>query len=481
MSGILGRTLRTRLTILYGILLALALALYVAGTSVYLLHDLKQQLDVSLDRDIEAVEGSLSLFPAGKIVLRSQEGEADEDEPERGYLLEVWSSDSELLYRSDALDGSPLGPPPELKKIRSGEPPHSHRLSNGMRIRFVNRLHTIEGQSVVVRLAVSEDPLWDEFWDMVSVLGVGLPITVLLIGFTGYIVAGRALRPVDMMANRARKISAEHLNERLQIENPEDELGHLGLAFNETLAKLEKAFEQLRRFTADASHELRTPLTAIRSVGEVALQNPGNAGYYRDIIGSMLEEVSRLTRLVESLLTMSRADAGQIQLHRTPVEALELAKESAALLEVLAEEKNQTIAVSGDPTLIVWADRLILRQALINLIDNAVKYSPPSGTIDIRVKSVDKAVLIEVEDSGPGIPAEHVDKVFQRFYRIDKARTRAEGGTGLGLSIVDWAVSVNGGSIELDSEPGHNCTFAIRLPISEIQNVAQRLDTAQQI
>jgi signal transduction histidine kinase len=221
-----------------------------------------------------------------------------------------------------------------------------------------DRRHGMEGQTVVVRLAISEEPLWNEFWAMVSVLSVGVPITVLVIGVVGYIVAGRALQPVDTMAHRARKISAEHLSERLQIENPDDELGHLGIAFNDTLTRLEGSFEQLRRFTADASHELRTPLTAIRSVGEVALQNPGDAGYYRDIIGSMLEEVNRLTRLVESLLIMSRADAGQIQLQRTPVEVLDLAKESAALLEVLAEEKNQTIAVNGDPVLMVWADRL---------------------------------------------------------------------------------------------------------------------------
>ena len=136
----------------------------------------------------------------------------------------------------------------------------------------------------------------------------------------------------------SREISAEHLGERLHIDNPDDELGHLGVAFNETLARLEKSFEQLRRFTADASHELRTPLTAIRSVGEVALHSTGNATYYRDIIGSILEEVNRLARLVESLLTMSKVDAGQIQLqHATTVGVLELSKESAALLEVLAE------------------------------------------------------------------------------------------------------------------------------------------------
>lgn len=472
MNGFLGKTLRSRLTILYGILLALALAFYATGTSVYLLHDLKQQLGVSLDRDIETVEGLLSLSPNGEIEVGSQEGEANEEEPERGYLLEVWSNTGKLLYRSVALDGNPLGPSPQLEGKQSGESAHSYRLPSGMRVRVASRLHTLKGETLVVRLAVSEEPLWDEFWDMVSVFGVGLPIIVLLVGCTGYIVAGRALQPVDAMAHRAGKISAEHLNERLQVENPDDELGHLGLAFNETLATLEKSFEQLRRFTADASHELRTPLTAIRSVGEVALQNTGDATYYRDIIGSMLEEVNRLTKLVESLLTMSRADAGQIQLQRTTVEALDLAKESAALLEVLAEEKHQTIVVDGDPSLTVRADRLILRQALINLIDNAVKYSPSGGDIEVRVRAKNKDVLIEVQDSGPGISAEHADKVFQRFYRVDKARTRAEGGTGLGLSIVEWAVSANGGSVELNRGPGPGCTFTIRLPLNTTESMA---------
>ncbi len=472
MSRSVGRTLRGRLTILYGMLLALALALYAVGTSLYLLHDLKKQLDVSLDRDIETVEGLLSLSPNGEIDLSSREGEAHEERPERGYLLEVWSIGGKLLYRSAELGGNPLGPSPQLYGKRSGEPPRSYRLPSGMSVRLASHLHRIEGQQFVVRLAVSEEPLWDEFWGMVSVLAIGLPITVLLIGFTGYIVAGRALRPVDTMAHRARKISAEHLNERLQIENPDDELGHLGLAFNETLASLEKSFEQLRRFTADASHELRTPLTAIRSVGEVALQNTGDATYYRDIIGSMLEEVNRLTRLVESLLTMSRADAGQIQLQRTSVGILDLVKEAAALLEVLAEEKQQTIVVAGDPSLTVRGDRLILRQALINLIDNAVKYSPSGGNIEVRVSATSKDVLIEIQDSGPGIPPEHADKVFQRFYRVDKARTRAEGGTGLGLSIVEWAVSANGGSVDLKRGPGPGCTFTIRLPLTAQESTA---------
>ena len=466
MKAMPGRTLRGRLTLLYGILLALGLAFYAVGTSVYLLHELRQQQDISLDRDIETVEGLISLSPGGEVELRSEEGEAHADRPERGYMLEIWSADGKPAYLSEGLDGASLGPALGVTQKPVDMSPHSYRLQNGARVRVIARLHKIDGRTLLLRLAVSEEPLWDEFWDMVSVLAIGLPITVLLIGFAGYVVAGKALQPVDEMAQRAKKISAERLSERLTIRNPGDELGHLGLAFNETLARLEKSFEQLRRFTADASHELRTPLTAIRSVGEVALQNTGDATYYRDIIGSMLEEVNRLTHLVESLLTMSRADAGQIQLQHTSVEILKLAKESEALLEVLAEEKNQTITVSGDPALTVWADRLILRQALINLIDNAVKYSPTGGDIEVRVKAINNDVLIEVQDSGPGISAEHADKVFQRFYRVDKARTRAEGGTGLGLSIVEWAVSAHGGSVELSRAPGPGCTFTIRLPLN---------------
>ena len=472
MKSLLGRTLRGRLTILYGGLLAAALAIYATGSALYFLHDLTKQLDASLDRDIETVEGILTFSSDGALLLASHEGEAGREERERGYLLEVWSQDGQLLYRSAELEGRSLGPPPMLQQGRPREKPHSYRLSNGEQVRLASRLHHMQGRLVVVRLAVNEGPLWEEFWEMVSVLGFGLPVIVLLIGFTGYAVAGRAIQPVEAMAQRASRIGAEHLNERLQIANPDDELGRLGTAFNQTLARLESSFGQLRRFTADASHELRTPLTAIRSVGEVALQAPGDAAYYRDIIGSMLEEVDRLTRLVESLLTISRADAGQIQLQKSSVVLLDLAKESAALLDVLAEEKNQTIAVSGDGSLTIWADRLILRQALINLVDNAVKYSPQRGQVQVNVHADRGEAVIEVRDNGPGIPPEHREKIFQRFYRADKARSRAAGGTGLGLSITQWAVSVHGGKVELSRDSAPGCTFVIRLPQGQAESSA---------
>jgi len=464
-NGLLGRNLRTRLTVLYTSLLAAALLLYAGCVSAFFLHNLREQLDSSLDRDLETVEGVLGMSSDGQLQLSSHEGEADEDELDRGYLLEVWSRDGRLLYRSEQLRDQSLGPTPGTIPGHSRESAKSLRLTSGMRVRTMSRTHRLSGgEAVVVRLAVSEESLWREFWEMVAVLAVGLPIVVILVVITGYLVATRALRPVDSMAKRAAEINADHLHERLTIDNPDDELGQLGMAFNGTLARLENSFDQLRRFTADASHELRTPLTAIRSVGEVSLRKQGDEKYYRDIIGSMLEETNRLTRLVDSLLTMSRADAGRVQLHLTEISLLDLARESATLLEVLAEEKEQTLLVEGEAPQSVMADRTILRQALVNLIDNAVKYSPIKGDIRIRVTDNERDVDVEVQDSGPGIPPEHRSRIFERFYRVDKARTRAEGGTGLGLSIAEWAVSAHGGTIEVQCEPGAGSTFRIRLP-----------------
>jgi heavy metal sensor kinase len=388
-------------------------------------------------------------------------GEASED-----YFVEVWSPEGQVLYRTPQLKGQSLGPAPRLNHGRHIQFEGSSRLPNGLRVRAGRRTEDLENKTVILRVAVSEEGVWQELWQTVSALALGLPVAVLVVGLIGNAVAKRALRPVDSMARRAEQISAERLNERLTVENPHDELGHLGSVFNKTLARLEASFDQLRRFTADASHELRTPLTAIRSVGEVALHKPGDLSYYRDAIGSMLEEANRLTALVDNLLTISRADAQQIPLKRTTVRLLDLANEAAALLAVLAEEKGQALTVLGDQTAAVRGDPLILRQALVNLIDNAVKYSPQKGNVLVEVRNQNSDVLVDVHDSGPGIAPEHRTKVFERFYRIDRARTREHGGAGLGLSIAAWAVSAHGGRIELecDSKPG--CTFRVRLPVA---------------
>jgi heavy metal sensor kinase len=417
-SALLAKNLRTRLTVFYSALLAGALVLYAVCVSAFYLHSLHEQMDASLDRDVETIEGNLNLVQDGRVELTSHEGEADEDEPEDGYFLEVLASDGTPLYRSVQLKGQALGPSIDAAQDGHGQAT-SFRLASGMRVRTISRRHHMPGgKLVILRLAISEGPYLREFWEMASILGIGLPIIVVFVFVTGRLLAARALRPVDVMAKRAAEITADRLNERIIIQNPDDELGQLGTAFNATLARLENSFEQLRRFTADASHELRTPLTAIRSVGEVSLSKGGNENYYRDTIGSMLEETNRLTKLVDSLLTMSRADAGRVALHFASVSLVELAQESTNLLEVLAEEKGQSIRVEGSETIQVNADRTILRQALVNLIDNAVKFSPERGVIQIRVREDGADGIVEVQDNGPGIPPEHRTRIFERFYRV---------------------------------------------------------------
>jgi heavy metal sensor kinase len=449
-------TLRTRLTFLYVSLLCVVLVLYAGSTSIFLWQSLLRELDLSLDRDLETVENLIALTPDGRIAVNTGDQEGV-------LLLEIWSASGTLLYQSEDLRGQLLGAP-----VKKDDPSHpanrSVSLANKMSVRVTTLPHKLGIQTVVVRLGVSENALRDEFGRMVGALALGLPIALLLVGVTGYFVALRALRPLDSMARRAKQISAEHLNERLELENPDDELGHLGTAFNDTLARLEHSFEQLKQFTADASHELRTPLTAMRSVGEVALQNGGDIRYHHDVIGSMLEEVNRLTHLVDSLLILARADSGHLPLLRSEVGLLELATESAVLLEVLAEEKKQCVEIEGDQSLTVIGDRLILRQALVAIIHNAVKYSPFQGSIRVRVGTCNGDALVEICDSGPGIPPEHRAKVFERFYRVDKARTREEGGSGLGLSIADWGVRAHGGQIELECYDKPGCTFRIKLP-----------------
>jgi heavy metal sensor kinase len=276
--------------------------------------------------------------------------------------------------------------------------------------------------------------------------------------------AGRVLDPIQKMATRAQQITSERLGDRLPVENEGDELGHLARAFNEMLSRIENSFEQLRRFTSDASHELRTPLAAIRSVGEVGLQKNASPEEYRDMIGSMLEEVNRLTNLVESLLTLSRADAGQLTLRYTNFPVMDLMRDAAGLLEVLIDEKKLTFTLEGDENLFVRGDRLFLRQAIINILHNAVKFTPAGGTISLSVsREGDSKAVLSITDNGPGIPLEHRTLVFDRFYRVDSARA-GDKGAGLGLSIARWAVNSHDGEIALSNAPGGGCTFWIRLP-----------------
>jgi heavy metal sensor kinase len=467
------RHVRSRLTLWYVLGLASLLALYAGGAAFFLFLSLREGLDRDLVKDLEAVEGMLANEPDGLVSLHSKHRAGDE--PRVGHFIEVWSPAGPLLYRSQALQDQTLGGPPNPGEGSDDPVPSTVRLANGIDARVVSAVYHIEDHRVVIRVAYSEEPLWRELREFGAVLLLAFPIVVFLAGVGGYALARKALAPIHAMTNQAEKISAERLSDRLSVENPEDELGKLASVINAMLGRLHSAFDQLRRFTSDASHELRTPLTAIRSVGEVALQDQAIPPEYRDVMGSMLEEVDQLTRLSESLLELSRADAGHVHLQRADIALLTVAHEANSMVEVLAEEKGQRIDIEGDAYLIVSVDRLLLRQAIANLLDNAIKYSPANSRISVQVhQGAEQRAWLDITDQGPGIPTEHQSYVFDRFYRVDPARSRELGGVGLGLSITRWVVEAHGGQISLRSKEWEGATFRVSLPLANVAAPSRR-------
>jgi heavy metal sensor kinase len=462
------RSLRFRLTVWYAltstiILLTLGAAVFimVSGRSV-------AQLDRQLRGDFEILESQITRNPSGE--LHWQRYERDEDE--RGEEIDPWfeilsPSGSVLLHQGPSSDWKVLSP---LSQLGAGFKAFSAETEHHLHVRVLENETRIGGEPAILRVFRSETELRLALVEIGAVLLAGLPTAVALSAAGGFFLAGRSLAPVGEMAARAQQITADSLAGRLPVPNPYDELGRLAIVFNATLARLENSFSELRRFTADASHELRTPLAALHAEGEAVLRSGGSdLKTFREAVASMLEETRRLTDLVDVLLLLARADTGKFALSLDKVELGVVMKEVQETLLILAEEKGQRIEVGAEQQ-IVRADRDLLRLALINLVHNAIRYSEEGTVVRLQTKSREKNTLIEVIDQGPGIAAEHQQKVFERFYRVDKARSRASGGVGLGLAITRWAVERQGARIELESEPGHGSIFRILIPIDEQTN-----------
>ena len=296
-----------------------------------------------------------------------------------------------------------------------------------------------------------------------TVLITALPVSLVLAGAIGYWLSRKALAPIERLRGQTDKITAERLDRRLPIDNPDDELGRLAQTINQMISRLERSFAEIRRFTADASHELRTPLAVLRIEVEVAMGKSLDENAQRNLLASVLEECQRLTSLTDQLLTLSRDDAGMTQYAS---EGIDLSSLVAAVVETmtpLAEAKQQTLTFRGSENACITGDAGRLRQVFYNLLDNAVKFTPHQGRIEVSVVGCDNTINVAVRDTGIGIPSEHLPRVFDRFYRVDKARSRDEGGTGLGLSIVQTIVVAHGGTVEISSEPDHGTTCIVTL------------------
>jgi heavy metal sensor kinase len=451
-------SVRMRLTLWHAAVMIVVLSVYAVVIYTYVSRSASESLNQQLRNDIWVAINTVDRTADGTFIWMAPD-ETSEDEE----LLwaQVWSQDgTRLLFQNPEARRRPVAQSGTLATMTNdridvvpAEP---------FPMRLLSRRNSLYGEPIVIQVARSEARMRRDMRGLSFILIVGLPLAVAIAAFGGYALARGALGPIERMTERARTISAERLGQRLPVDNPDDEMGRLASVFNETLARLEESFEQMKRFTADVSHELRTPLTSIRSVGEVGLRGHRDETAYRSIIGSMLEEADRLAGFVDRLLTLSRAETHQATLSREPVDLRRLADDVAADLQVLAEEKRQSIVVEGATQAETLADRLVLRQAVINLVDNAIKFTPPGGRIHMRVTAATSESILEVVDSGPGVPPEARAHIFDRFYRVDDGGLTR--GTGLGLSIAKGAVESNGGRLTLESTGATGSTFRITLP-----------------
>jgi heavy metal sensor kinase len=446
-------SVRLRLTMWYLGAMVVVLAIYAGCLLWFVNQGASRSLDNRLRGDFRWAVEMAEQRPDGSLAWFEGSTGDDEDSP----WLQVWSPEGELLFRTAVAGRQPI---PESGALAARADNRIVSVPTAtVPIRVLSGHSKVGGKGVVLQVARSEAGMRRTMHDLIVTLLLSLPLAVAAAGLGGYSLARRALAPVDRIAERARSITAERLSERLPVDNRDDELGRLALVINDMLGRLESSFGQMRRFTADVSHELRTPLTAIRSVGEVGLRERRDEQAYRATIGSMLEEVDRLSYLVDRLLTLSRAEAGLVKPSVDVVDLRELAEDVVMQLGVLAEEKRQLLTLEADGRGRAVGDRVVLRQALINLVHNAIKYTPEGGRIRVRISESPSGPAVDVIDTGPGVAPNAASRIFDRFDRGDRSRPEDGGGAGLGLAIAKWAVEVSGGRLTLETPSGTNPNF----------------------
>jgi heavy metal sensor kinase len=338
---------------------------------------------------------------------------------------------------------------------------------NQVPFRIRTELVPIRGQGYSIQMAAPIQEFDEALERYRHFLIIALPFILLLATLGGYFMSWRALAPVDKIIEDARAFEVHSLSSRLAVPSTGDELQRLSETLNSMLMRIEGAFRKVTQFTADASHELRTPLAIMRTRAELTLRRPRPEAEYRDALEQVLTELERTSDLVERLMLLARADSGAPVLHMIPVDLGEILRDTSMQAHLLSTEKQ--IEFSGQiPAKPIWieGDTQSLRRLFLILVDNAVKYTPSGGAIDLACAAADGWATVTVHDNGIGIPVDDLPNIFERFYRADKARSRESGGSGLGLAIGLWIAQAHSGTIEAESKSGKGSTFRVRLPLS---------------
>ena len=323
-----------------------------------------------------------------------------------------------------------------------------------------------DGTRYRVEVGTSSAPVEATLRHVLLMLAVGLPLAVCVAVAGGFVLVHRALDPVARIAAKAEDITQHNLSERLPAVHSGDELERLSVALNHMISRLEEAIHGSKQFVADASHELRTPLTVMRGELESLVQNAALDGETRETLGSVLEDVGRLQQIVESLFALSRLDAGEAPAEWRRFDLAELAATTAEQMALLAEDKRVSIDCDSPQAVTVEGDPARLKQVIVNLLDNAIKYTPGGGRVRLSVQRDGDFALLEVADDGVGIPPEALPHVFKRFFRVDVSRSREQGGAGLGLAIVKSICAAHGAEVEVFSTPGQGSRFRVRQPLA---------------
>jgi len=450
------RSLAFRLAVWYALLLSATFALVGTGMYYGLDHYLRSRLSDSLRRRSEQVEQILQDAPPGTSDAQIGRSIDTRVAPEfNNRFVRITRAPAAAVYRS----GTPADhsfDPATIRPLRGPWPARSSA-----------RRYLVELGSSLEQVDAVQDRL-------LSLLGLLLPVLVACAASGGYLLVQRALRPVERMSQTAAQISVQDLDARLPVMQTGDALQELSLSLNHMLGRLRDSVQTSRRFLADASHELRTPLTVIKGELQEMVRDAHCPAELRERIGSTLEEVARLERLVSGLLVLSRLDAGEAQREWFEVNLAELAASTVEQMRLVAEDRGVQLDATALQPLIVRGDRGRLKQVIVNLLDNAIKFTPRGGVVTLRTALRDGEGYLEVRDTGVGIPPGAQPHVFDRFYRVDEARSREDGqeigGTGLGLSIVRSICSAHGADVSVDSTLGRGSCFRVRFP----QNAQRR-------
>jgi len=323
----------------------------------------------------------------------------------------------------------------------------------------------------LVQVGISLESMYQTRRHFLLIMGALLPFGLLLAAVGGWVLARRALKPVDEMTRAARRLSGENLADRIRETGTGDELDRLAQTLNDMLGRLDDFLGQMRQFSADAAHELQTPLTILKGEMEVALRSPRSPEEYKKVLLSSLEEIDRISSLVAGLLLLARADRGVLRLDLQPLELHELLKEVAAQMHLLAENHGVSLDYGPVEPAVIQGDREHFQRLLLNLIDNAIKYTPSGGRVTLSLRSDGQLVHLSVADTGMGLSPEEQKQIFHRFYRAAGARTQSGGGAGLGLSIAQSIAQAHGGRIEVASTPGQGSTFTVSLPVESTADI----------